>query len=150
MTPYDFWNSQFNQTVLRNIQENNLRAAQFRVESELRMQRMHASVHYLHQLPCQGISMSKTGMLRTTYGPIEQNFVDYWSSYRGDGQPTRQEVFRSFFKQAVDMAAHATKEEYPVYSLLFDEIGLITADTFSEAIMKAASMCDTVIKESRN
>ena len=155
MTTYSFYTSPFYQAVENAIQENNIRMARFQEDiarreanRQLYLQRQQAATRYVNQLSCLPMYMNNAGQWHVPYAPMEANYIGYWlgSYYVPQAeQQRRQEYLRSCFKDAIDVVAHMTKDQYPVFSLFLDGIGLMTADSFSEAIMKAASMIDTVM-----
>lgn len=57
----------------------------------------------------------------------------------------RQKI-REIFKQMLDTAAKATEEKNPEISIMFDEIGLVLASDYVEAVSKIFSMLKTDIK----
>lgn len=156
MTDYDFYNTQFYRIAQKNIQDCYMRNAQFQADMERReaerqlyMQRQQAAIAYMNQIPYQSISMNPSGLLQAQYVPMENNFINYWTDYSGSQNNTtqyQQDSFRNCFKTALEIASHATKEQYPAYSLIFDSLGYMTADNFAEAAMKAASMINTIMK----
>lgn len=57
----------------------------------------------------------------------------------------RQKI-RELFKQMLDIAAKASEEKNPEMSIMFDEIGLVLASDYVEAVSKIFSMLNTVMK----
>lgn len=57
----------------------------------------------------------------------------------------RQKI-RELFKQYLDMAAKTTEEKKPEMSIMFDEIGLVLASDYLEAVGKVFSMFKTLEK----
>lgn len=61
----------------------------------------------------------------------------------------RQKI-RELFKQLLDIAAKATEDKDPQMSIVFDEIGLILASDYLEAVGKVFSMLKTLNKINNN
>ena len=61
----------------------------------------------------------------------------------------RQRI-KELFKQFLDVAAKSTEDTNPEISILFDEIGLVLASDYLEAVSKIFSMFKTLEKAKCN
>lgn len=62
----------------------------------------------------------------------------------GELYAEQQEQIRRIFHLAVSVAAHFSKPSAPVASLIFDGLGIMTADNLLDAAKTAASIADTI------
>ena len=93
------------------------------------------------------------------YQEIQKQIVQYYDSNNcelignnvrvltnaAQRESDRQKI-RELFKQYLDMAARATKKKNPELSIVFDEIGLVLASDYLEAVGKIFSMFKTLDK----
>lgn len=90
---------------------------------------------------------------------IQEQLVRYYDVYNceliGNGKPfltnkgqreNDKQKIRELFKQMLDIAAKTTEEKNPEISIMFDEIGLVLASDYVEAVSKIFSMLKTAIK----
>ena len=93
------------------------------------------------------------------YQSVQEKLVQYYNAHNfelignekpfltneGQRENDRQKI-RELFKQMLDIAAKVTEENNPVMSIMFDEIGLVLASDYVEAVSKIFSMLKTAIK----
>lgn len=105
----------------------------------------------------------KNGKYVGSYKALEDKIIGYYrktymlqdpAQNRNDLKQGIQDSFaddyenkaKEMLKSAIDLAAHATQENNPQLSILFEGIGLIYADNLVEAVDKVISMLDTAMK----
>ena len=103
-------------------------------------------VGYANQLPYDTMAQTSPYMWRASYPVFENNYSNYWVSRYPAFQRQYEQQCRQNFRTAVDAAAHATKDTDPVASIVFDSIGLMTADNLLDAVAKTLSIIDTAKK----
>ena len=105
----------------------------------------HAMVQYANQLPYQTMAQTSPYMWNAPYHTFENNYANYWMSRRPTYQQQYEQRWRKDFKTAIDVAAYATKDTAPVASIVFDGVGLITANNLVEAVIKTITIIDKSI-----
>ena len=103
-------------------------------------------VQYANQLPYHTMAQTSPYMWRAPYYDFENNYASYWMSRYPAYQQQYGQQCRQNFKTAIDTAAYATKDSSPVASIVFDSVGLMTADNLFEAVMKTLSIIDKAKK----
>ena len=103
-------------------------------------------VQYANQLPYHTMAQTSPCMWRAPYYDFENNYTGYWASRCSVHQQQYEQQCRQNFKAAIDTAAHATKDSSPVASIVFDSVGLMTADNLVEAVIKTLSIIDKARK----
>ena len=103
-------------------------------------------VQYANQLPYHTMAQTSPYMWRAPYYDFENNYAGYWASRYPTHQQQYEQQCRQNFKAAIDTAAHATKDSSPVASIVFDSVGLMTADNLVEAVIKTLSIIDKARK----
>ena len=102
----------------------------------------HETIGYANQMPYSLMSQESPYMWRAPYSAFENNYTNYW----GNKYPMQKQLYESQcrrdFKNAVDAAAYITKDSCPVASIVFDSIGLMTANNLIDAIIKTMSIVD--------
>ena len=99
-------------------------------------------IQYANQLPYHTMAQTSPYMWRAPYHDFENNYTGYWASRCPVNQQQYEQQCRQNFKAAIDTAAHATKDSSPVASIVFDSVGLMTADNLVEAVIKTLSIID--------
>lgn len=99
-------------------------------------------VQYANQLPYHTMVQTSSYMWNAPYHTFENNYTNYWIGIRPTYQQQYEQQWRQDFKTAIDVAAHATKDTAPVASIVFDGVGLITANNLVEAVIKTISIID--------
>ena len=104
-------------------------------------------------------NFSYQGRWEANYWSVQEQLVLYYNEHNcelignkkpfltneGQRENDRQKI-RELFKQMLDIAAKVTEENNPVMSIMFDEIGLVLASDYVEAVSKIFSMLKTAIK----
>ena len=103
-------------------------------------------IQYANQLPYHTMAQTSPYMWRAPYHDFENNYTGYWASRCPVHQQQYEQQCRQNFKAAIDTAAHATKDSSPVASIVFDSVGLMTADNLVEAVIKTLSIIDKARK----
>ena len=103
-------------------------------------------VQYANQLPYHTMAQAAPYMWKAPYSAFENNYASYWASRYPTHQQQYEQQCRQNFKAAIDAASHATKESSPVASIVFDSVGLMTADNLFEAMIKTLSIIDKAKK----
>lgn len=97
------------------------------------------------------------------YQGIQEKIVEYYNLYNCglsgnekcylsnemQKESDRQRI-RELFKQLLDAAAKATEDKNPEISIMFDEIGLVLASDYLDAVSKIFSMFKTLGKVKYN
>ena len=128
------------------------KAMLYKLCKEDRIQRIVKSMlGYANQLPYRETTPVRPMQWSASYPAYQDNFVNYWSapaqSAVQSGAPMpNQEELRRVFHSAVDCTAQLTKENAPVPSIIFDGLGLLTAENLFEAAKSALSIIDTAKK----
>ena len=100
---------------------------------------------------------SQTKQWYANYKAIQEQIVQYYdanncilSGNKADyltnevQQDNDRQKIRELFKQYLDIAAKATEDKNPELSIMFDEIGLVLASDYLEAVGKIFSMFKTL------
>lgn len=99
------------------------------------------------------------GRWKADYLSVQEQLVQYYNEHNcelignkkrfltneGQRENDRQKI-RELFKQMLDNAAKVTEDNNPVMSIMFDEIGLVLASDYVEAVSKIFSLLKTAIK----
>ena len=104
------------------------------------------SMVHANQLPYHTMAQTSPYMWSAPYHDFENNYAGYWTSRYPTHQQQYEQQCRQNFKAAIDTAAHATKVSSPVASIVFDSVGLMTADNLVEAVIKTLSIIDKARK----
>lgn len=105
---------------------------------------------YANQIPYQSMTPISQTQYKSTFSDIQNNFVRYWSApvQKLPAKPKltaeQQEQIRRAFHLAVGAAAHFSKPSAPAASLVFDGLGIMTADNLLDAAKTATSIADTI------
>lgn len=109
-------------------------------EQRLQLERQRQDmIGYANQLPFHAMQQISPYTWQASYSAIENNYVAYWANaYQAQQQHEQQ--CRQNFKNAIDTAAHITEKDCPAASIVFDGLGILTADNLMEAIQKTCSI----------
>ena len=120
-----------------------------RLQAELNFRKSRV-FGYASQIPYQSITPISQTQYKSSFMDMQNNFVLYWSApvQKSPAKPQltaeQQEQFRCIFHSAVSAAAHFSKPSAPIASLIFDGLGIMTADNLLDAAKIAASIADTI------
>lgn len=132
--------------------ENRIRQRQMerdRLQAELDFQRRRL-LDYTNQIPYQSMTPVAQGQYSADFPEMQSNFVHYWSAPPRNSPANTQltaeqrQQIRRAFHLAVSAAACFCKPDAPVASLVFDGLGIMTADSLLDAAKAAASIADTI------
>ena len=104
-----------------------------------------------------------TKQWRANYQAVQERIVEYYNfnncglsgnekcylTNEMQKESDRQRI-RELFKQLLDAAAKATEDKNPEISIMFDEIGLVLASNYLDAVSKIFSMFKTLGKVKYN
>lgn len=105
---------------------------------------------YANQIPYQSMIPISQTQYKSSYTDMQNDFVRYWSApvQKPPAKPQltteQQEQIRRIFHSAISAAAHSSKLSAPIASLVFDGLGIMTADNLLDAAKIAASIADTI------
>lgn len=94
---------------------------------------------YANQIPYHSMTQTSAYTWHASYPAFENNYANYWQN-RYNLQQQYEQQCRANFKTAIDAAAHATENTDPVASIVFDSVGLMTADNLFDAVVKTLSI----------
>ncbi len=120
-----------------------------RLQAELDFQKSRV-FGYANQIPYQSMTPISQTQYKSTFSDIQNNFVRYWSApiQKPPSKPQltaeQQEQIRRVFHSAISAVAHFSKPSAPIASLVFDGLGIMTADNLLDAAKTAASIADTI------
>ena len=110
---------------------------------------------YINQIPYQQMTPISPMQWSAPYSVYQTNFVNYWTMpvqqdyivqenlITQQYQAEQQEKLRREFHSAVDFLALCSKQEAPIPSIVFDGLGVLTADNLFELIKSIVSLADT-------
>lgn len=131
----------------RQIRQRQAECERLQAESDFRRSRAFG---YANQIPYQSMMPINQTQYKSSYTDMQNNFVRYWSApvQKPPAKPQltaeQQEQIRRIFHSAVSAAAHFSKPSAPIASLVFDGLGIMTADNLLDAAKTAASIADTI------
>lgn len=146
----DFYNSEFRKRVCSNI--------------PVPYNNMLSVNNYFQQIPPSAYTCMPDHSWTGNYGAFQSNYVSFWFRWQMEQERQRQQnelelkyrmeqirrnavaeeerkaQIRQCFKAAVDTGANATKKECPELSMVFDGLGVLSADSLAEALTKTISL----------
>lgn len=134
----DLYNSNlFYRHLIDQMIENERKYQEAQCQRECLCQEMRS---YANQIPFQTMRQISPYTWHASYPALENNYTYYWlDNYNLERQQYEQQC-RQIFKAATDVAALATENTAPVASLVFDSVGLMTADNLVDAVGKILSI----------
>lgn len=131
----------------QQIRQRQAECERLQAELDFRRRRVFG---YANQIPYQSMMPISQTQYKSSYTDMQNNFVRYWSApvqkplAKPQSTAEQQEQIRRAFHSAVSAAAHFSKPSAPVASLVFDGLGIMTADNLLDAVKTAASIADTI------
>ena len=131
----------------QQIRQRQAECERLQAELDFRRRRVFG---YANQIPYQSMTPIGQTQYKTSFSDMQNNFVRYWSApvQKPPAKPQltaeQQEQIRRVFHSAVSAAAHFSKPRAPIVSLVFDGLGVMTADNLLDAAKTAASIADTI------
>ena len=116
------------------------------LQRQLDNRRRAMMVDYINQMPFRRMTPLSPYVWQASYPTFENNYTNYWGGQYPMHQRQLEEQYRQNFKNAIDAAAKMSENSNPVVSIVFDGIGVMTADNLFEAAVKAVSIIDKASK----
>lgn len=134
----DLYNSNpFYRHLIDQMFENERKCQELQNQKEKLCQEM---IGYANQIPFHAMTQTSPYTWHSSYSALENNYANHWvNNYNLPKQQYEQQC-RANFKAAVDTAAHVTENTAPIASIVFDSIGLMTADNLLDAVAKILSL----------
>lgn len=97
-------------------------------------------IGYANQLPFHAMTQISPYTWHSSYPAFENNYANHWIRNYNLPRSQYEKQCRASFKAAVDTAAHVTENTDPIASIIFDSVGLMTADNLLDAVAKLLSL----------
>lgn len=97
-------------------------------------------IDYANQIPFHAMMQTSAYTWHSSYSALENNYANHWISNHNLPRNQYEKQCRASFKAAVDTAAHVTENTSPIASIVFDSVGLMTADNLFDAVAKILSL----------
>ncbi len=96
-------------------------------------------MYYFYQIPNSIVRLEINGYLHVDTSMMQDNFIHYWSrNIDSEYERSRaQEELKRVFKTMLEVTSKETENTNPQISIVFDAVGFIMADDFTEALRKA-------------
>ena len=115
----------------QQIKQRQAECERLQAELDFRKRRVFG---YANQIPYQSMTPINQTQYKSSFMDMQNNFVRYWFAHaqKPSAKPQltaeQQEQIRRAFHSAVCAAAHFSKPRAPIASLVFDGLGIMTAD----------------------
>lgn len=127
----------FYRQLIDQMLENERKYQEAQCQRESLCQEMRS---YANQIPFQTMRQTSPYTWHASYPPLENNYINFWLNNYASERPQCEQQCRQIFKAATDVAALATENTEPVASIVFDGVGLMTADNLFDAVVKILSI----------